>query len=107
MKITVLECVQGTPFLTRKEALKQLGIKDKRTLESRLNEIRQEVRNGRYDDYAIIEDGGITLINYMILIDYMKYRRMLKEKNLRKHVPDYEPQKIAKSIGWYGREMIN
>ena len=44
------------------------------------------------------------LVNFLAWTDFLKYRQMLKEKNMRKHVPNYDPVKIAKAIGWYGEE---
>ena len=40
-------------------------------------------------------------VNYLVWVDFMANRRLLREKNLRKHVDPYDPIEVAKSIGLY------
>lgn len=37
-------------------------------------------------------------VSYIAVIDYMTYKSDLSNKNLEKHVPDFEPEKIKKLI---------
>ena len=50
--------------------------------------IREQIAQGRYNEYAIIDNE----INVGVFADYIKYRRMLKDKNARKYVPPFNLQ---------------
>ena len=100
MKITTLNEASGSPYMT-KEHLAELLSCTKVTINTRMKEIEEEVKNGRYGQHAIIRDGGIVLINYLVWIDYLRWRKQLKEKNLRKLVPKFDAYEVAKEIGWY------
>lgn len=47
--------------------------------------IREQMELGRYNSYAIIDNE----INVGVVADYIKYRKMLKDKNARKYVPKF------------------
>lgn len=100
MVVTGIQYVHASPFVTRATVANELSI-SLGTVDNRIKEIKNEIKNGRYGDFAIINSGGLVLINYFVLIDYLFYRQRLREKNLRKNVPDYDPKKIANEIGWY------
>lgn len=100
MEITLIKDIKASPYIRKKDMVEHFGIASS-TLNIRINELEQEVKQGRYSAYSIIKDGGVILVNYLVFIDYMKYRSRLKEKNLRKNVPAYEPKAVAKEIGWY------
>ena len=58
-------------------------------VELRLKEIRSEIEQGRYPKNAFIKDGGFAWVNYYVWLDYLHNRKMLKEKNARKHVDPF------------------
>jgi len=45
-------------------------------------------------------------VNILAFTDYYNYRDMLKSKNGKKHVPPYNPQEIAKAMGFYMEIMV-
>lgn len=47
--------------------------------------IREQIELGRYNSYAIIDNE----INVGVVADYIKYRKLLKDKNARKYVPKF------------------
>lgn len=47
--------------------------------------IREQMELGRYNSYAIIDNE----INVGVVADYIKYRKLLKDKNARKYVPKF------------------
>ena len=47
--------------------------------------IREQMELGRYNAYAIIDNE----INVGVFADYIKYRKILKDKNARKYVPAF------------------
>lgn len=101
MTITKINQIHASPYLLTKEVAKEMNM-CKQSAQSRIAEIKEEVKKGRYDEFAIIKDGGFLLVNYLVLIDYMKWRERLRDKNARKSVPPYDPYKVARAIGWYG-----
>lgn len=102
MNVVYMTPMRASPYKTLDDLSDELGV-SKQTLHSRKKELEEEKE--RYGEYAVIRDAGIVLINYLAWIDFLKYRQRLKEKNLRKHVPPYNPMEIAKSLGWYGEEQ--
>lgn len=61
---------------------------------AKTKEIREQIKKGRYNRYSLLDYGKVR-INYYVYYDYTKYRGMLKDKNLSKHVPPFEPREIA------------
>lgn len=47
--------------------------------------IREQMELRRYNSYAIIDNE----INVGVVADYIKYRKLLKDKNARKYVPKF------------------
>lgn len=94
-----IESIRGYPYMPKQQLADEFHI-SKSTVYLRMKEIEAEIKNGRYSDYAIIDDGNIVLVNVLVFIDYMVYRRRLKEKNTRKYVPEFNPAEIKKVIGW-------
>jgi hypothetical protein len=56
------------------------------TIASLVKEIEGEVEKGRYNQYAICDDR----VNIGVFADYYKYRKRLRDKNLRRTVPPFE-----------------
>lgn len=100
MEITDVQYIHGSPYRTIARLAKEEGISIG-TVRNIVNEIRAEIKKGRYDEFAVSDGGGIIRINYLVFNDYWKYRKHLKDKNLRKNVPPYNPAEQARVIGWY------
>ena len=62
-----------------------------------------DVSDSSDDERAVIRDGNIVLVNTLVFVDYLKYRKALQEKNARKHVPPFRPEKWAWVSGWNSR----
>lgn len=97
----VLQVIHGNPVTTIKGLCDQYSISD-RTARSVVKELEGERQ--RYGDFAVIGDEKLRRVNFLAFTDYWQYRKMLQDKNARKHVPPYEPQKVARSLGFYGGE---
>lgn len=102
MSIMYTESIRGYPYMKKETLAEEMHI-CKGTVVNRLREIENEIMNGRYSDYAIIQDGNILLINVLVFIDFLTYRKRLLNKNLRKNVPPFRPDIIARDIGWNNR----
>lgn len=103
--IMYTESIRGYPYMHKEQIAQEFNI-SKGTVYSRMKEIENEVKNGRYNDYAIIQDGKLVLINVLVFIDYLKYRKMLLDKNARKYVPEFHPEKLIQMIGWSNRIVV-
>lgn len=83
------------PYMNKKRLAETFDI-SKATVQQRCGELET---SGRYGPYAVLRDGQIVLINVLCFIDWMKYRRLWLDKNLKKYVPEYEPEAIVKQMG--------
>lgn len=97
----ILQVAHGTPVTTIKGICEHYQISD-RTARTVVKELEQE--RERYGDFTIMGDGALKRINFLAFTDYWQFRKMLQDKNARKHVPPYSPQKVARSLGFYGGE---
>lgn len=96
------ESIRGYPYMPKDKIAQEFSV-SKSTVQARVREIEEQIKEGRYNDYAVIRDGGILLINVLVFIDYMEYRKRLKDKNARKYVPEFQPEKIVRILGWNNR----
>lgn len=99
------ESIRGYPYMHKDQLAREFNI-SKATVHNRMQEIQKEVTAGRYNDYAIIQDGKLVLINVLVFVDYLKYRRMLQDKNARKSVPEFHPEKLVQIMGWSNRTVL-
>lgn len=84
-------------FVTKQEAAERIGV-EPRTIQNWMNEIEQYP--DRYGTRTTSRDHGYSLINILVLYDYLHYRKQLKQKNLRKMVPPYNPDEWIHELGW-------
>lgn len=101
MTITEINYIHCSPYVTRANLVKEMQVSIG-TVDKRIHEIKEEIIRKRYSEFALIKDGGIMMVNYLVLIDYMHYRERLRDRNLRKTVPPYNPELVAREVGWYG-----
>mgnify|MGYP000786452920 CR=1 FL=1 len=104
MKVTNIKR-QRIPYVTKKQLAEELEISPN-TVKTRIQEIEEEIQKGRYEEYAVMRDGQLLAVNYMVWIDYITYRQRLREKNLRKFVPPFDPKKIASYAGINESEAV-
>lgn len=96
------ESIRGYPYMPKDKIAQEFSL-SKSTVQNRVREIEQQIKAGRYSDYAVIRDGNILLVNVLVFIDYLEYRKMLNDKNAKKQVPDFQPEKIVHILGWNNR----
>lgn len=99
------EAIRGYPYMHKEQIAKEFDI-SKGTVDNRLKEIEEEIKKGRYNNYSIIRDGKLVLINVLVFIDYLTHRRQLRDRNARKYTPEYRPEVLVQSIGWSNRTVI-
>lgn len=84
----------GSYPLTVKQ-LSELTGDSAKTIRSRISGIREQIRKGRYNEYALIEAKKGTRINFYVYYDYDKFREALENRNTCKAVPPFDPERIA------------
>lgn len=104
MAVAYVESICGYPYMQKERIAQEFDISPN-TVRNRLHEI-EEKEHDRYGDYAVIRDGKILLINMLVFLDYMTYRRRLLDKNARKYVPEFSPEKVARMVGWSNRTIL-
>lgn len=85
------------PYKSKSALANDLSI-SKSTVHIRAAELEQQ--KDRYGDLAVIRDGQIVLINALAFLDWLRYRRELLDPNMKKFVPPFDAEKLAKSMGW-------
>lgn len=104
-----LYAMSGTKIIkTKAQIMEEFGM-SARTVDSRLREIRNEMRGGgRYEgyEYAVGGSGKYTLINYLVFVDHEMNREWLAQKNLRKNLSPYNPAKLAHELAIYADKEL-
>lgn len=83
------------PYLRKKDLQKELGL-CRSTVDKLVRGVQDGISSKRYDRYAIAG----SYVNFYAVIDYLKYGEMLRDSNMRKYVPRYNPELIAESCGY-------
>ena len=99
MGLLYMEQIRGYPYMSAKRLAEEFGCTT-RTVFRRIEGIRQEIKKGRYNQYAILDGGGNPRVNTYVYIDYEKYWKSLQDRNASKYVPAFEPDKIAEICGF-------
>ena len=60
----------------------------------------------RYNEYAVLRDGNVVLVNVLVLVDYLKYRSDLRDSVAKFSVPAFDPSKIMTIMGWWNKEVV-
>lgn len=93
---------------TKAQIMEEFGM-SLRTVDSRIAEIREEMKpGGRYAglQYVIGGNGKFMQINYLVWIDHEMYREWLQEKNMRKLLKPYNPAQVAKELAMYADKEL-
>lgn len=94
-----VEQIRGYPYMSAKQIADEMDCST-RTVFSRIRGIEEEIRKGRYNDYAVLESDRSPRVNFYVYVDYEKYWKLLKDKNSRKYVPEFRPDQIAELCGF-------
>lgn len=101
MGIAYMEQIRGHAYMTRAKLAQEFQCCD-RTVDKRIKEIREEIKSGRYSKYAILDGDTAPLVNAYVYIDYIKYRKALRNRNTRKYVPPFEEKDMKEIAGLCG-----
>lgn len=91
---------KGTAYLSRQDLAKELHYSTA-TVNAMIKGVQDEIGKGRYHRCAVAGNR----FNLYVIIDYMTYKEQLKDKNMRKLVPPFDPAGIAELCG-YNMQLI-
>lgn len=79
---------------------------DKRSMfYQKIHEIKEQIKAGRYNRYALVEEKGIK-VNFYVYYDYSVHRKQLADKNAAKYTPDFSPSEIAELFPIVERTIV-
>lgn len=98
MKDEIIVYVKGRVYISLKDAAEIYN----RSIPTLRLYIKEMERSGRYDRKFITLDGeSKLLINSLALEDFLSVKTELKNKNLSRRLPPYDPAAIRKQRGEY------
>ncbi|MGN0466217.1 MAG: hypothetical protein ACI4F9_07715 [Lachnospiraceae bacterium] len=97
----ILEVRRAQPYYPLKQVAEMTG-RTVRTVQRKIAGIQREIERGRYSPYALAGN----LVNYYVYLDYIKYEKRLEDKNMRKTVPEFDPEEIMRISG-FGQRLID
>ena len=92
---------KGTAYLSRTDIAKELNYST-RTVDTLIKGVQDEIGKGRYHRCAVAGNR----FNFYAIVDYMTYKEQLKDKNMLKLVPPFDPAGIAELCG-YNMQLIS
>ena len=96
MEITSVKYISASPYMSKAQIQKSMNV-SARTVSNRLAEIDEYVQKERYGNYTILDGCGVTYVNYLAFVDFLRYRKDLKAG---RKVPQFNPTAVARQIGW-------
>lgn len=96
----ISEAKNQSPWKTKKELAERYDM-SVRTVSERTKGIQGEIKRGRYNRMAVIEDSEVK-VNEYVFLDFCKYRKYLENPQLRKSVPAFEPGLIRELMSAFG-----
>ena len=98
-EITEIRTLAADPYITKQYIADRYKV-SVRTVCNWVSELDAYVMTGRYSEYTILDGCGVTYINYLAFVDYLKYRDKLRKK---KPVPPFNPEQGHKDYKSYMR----
>lgn len=96
LQVTGISYIKASPYISKSQMMQMFNISQS-TASRRISDLDRYVQNGRYGSYTILDGAGVTWVNYLALVDYLRYK---KELDTGYRVPPFDPGKVAKAIGW-------
>lgn len=102
--MTYIETRGNAVYISMNDLAERYGL-CKDTIRDRKKGIEAEIASGRYPDISIIEDGNKVFINELVFLDYLKNRKSLNNRTLRKHVKPFRPADWVEMLGFFNRPV--
>ena len=87
-----------SPYISKAKMMKIFEM-SLSTATRRIADLDRYVQSGRYGPYTILDGAGVTRVNVLALVDYLKYKKQL---DAGRRVPPFDINKVAKEavINW-------
>lgn len=90
-----MEQIRGYPYMRKKQLIEEFQV-SRAFVDEKVRGMQSEIEKGRYSPYVILD----TMINVYAFMDYIKYGKLLKDKNAKKYVPDFKPSELMELCGY-------
>lgn len=98
IQVIGIKAVGRLPYISKAKMMKIFEMSPS-TASRRIADLDRYVQSGRYGPYTILDGAGVTRVNVLALVDYLKYKKQL-DAGIR--VPPFDINKVAKEavIDW-------
>lgn len=97
---------RGIPYLQKNDLVTFTGL-SRTTVKTRVDEIEALSGKGqRYNEFSVLRDGNVVMVNVLVMVDYLKYRADLRDSIAKFSVPPFDPSKIMSIMGWWCKEVV-
>ena len=86
-------------YANKSETARFFGI-SRTKLYKALEGIQDEMEAGRYSQYSMAG----SLVNKAVVLDYLRFGEMLRNKNTREYTPPYDEQAAIRAVGEMGEK---
>ncbi len=76
----------------------------KRTVFNIVQEI-EALEGERYPVGSTSRPGNVKVVDRLVLQDYIRYRKQIREKNLARKLEPYDPRKQARLLGYFDEQL--
>lgn len=90
-----IEQIRGYPYMRKKQLMEEFHV-SRSFVDKKVQGIEKEIKAGRYNRYAILD----SMINVYVFMDYMKYEKILNDRNARKHAQEFQPAELMELCGF-------
>lgn len=92
IQVIGIKAVGRLPYISKAQMMKIFEISSS-TASRRIADLDRYVQSGRYGPYTILDGAGVTWVNVLALIDYLKYKKRLDSGRV---VPPFDAYRVAK-----------
>lgn len=98
IQVIGIKAVSRLPYISRAQMMHMFKMSSA-TVTRRIADLDRYVQSGRYGPYTILDGAGVTRVNVLALVDYLKYKKQL---DAGRRVPPFDINKVAKEavINW-------
>lgn len=98
IQVVSVKEIGRVPYINKAQMMKIFDI-SLSTANRHIAGLDRYVQSGRYGPYAILDGAGVTRVNVLALVDYLKYKKQL---DAGRRVPPFDINKVAKEavIDW-------
>lgn len=82
LQVTGISYIKASPYVSKAQMMQMFNISQS-TASRRISDLDRYVQNGRYGPYTILDGAGVTWVNYLALVDYLRYKLSLEHRKVK------------------------